>query len=1378
MRKTLLSLLLFCLVFISNAQQKLPPFNYIPQAPTTEAFTRYGDIPVDLSTGVTAISIPIYTFSENGINIPISISYHASGIKVDDIGSAVGLGWTLNAGGVITRTVMGIKDELLDIIGLEGKPIYFKPPFKNAREFEDSRWIEYSQNHYAWADFVFGIINGGSVYDFYSDRFYYNLGNGESGVFRKDFITDVIKFMPYKPIKARLIPDNTVFNGLKIEMITIDGTRYLFKRNKYDTWHPEKIFNSSNTDSIVFYTHADTLNILSYDIRQEFGPYRNTPLQKTEGYVETVTGQPGTCKLRERVNNDPSALLYQGSYQEDEVVLIDSIVGTNGVVRFTYAKDRVDATSKAPTALSRLVNIQVFNKSNGALIKNVNFSHNYSGSNSGNMRLMLTGLQTGANGEEKHEFKYNPEMLPGYYMTNGTYSTTPIYLQDFWGYYRGGAPSFSNMFIDFAPGGSSALFPNENMAKACILEEIRYPTGGKTTFEYESHRVPTYFYGPGFIAPPADGKVGGLRIKKISSYANEGAVPQVKTYEYVCDLSKEYGQLDYQRFAYVQYTWNFLGKDDNGCLTDPSEYGLSVKNVCVSSPFGRYIGGPKAPVYYSQVTEYNGDGNKNAGKTVYHYKMPDPYTYFEFGGEPRYWGPWDTDYGSYLPPLEKKEEYKYENGQYKLVRKTESEYGGNGSQIGTQFSTGFNLTSELEFRNFNLSVSAAFFHYNYLAHEDYFFTLHYEQPVAYSILEVPSKIRVYDYVDGNNYLLTTTECNYNQFGQQTSATTTTSKGEQTKSKFTYPVDYPAQAPYNTMIDRNILSPVIEQSTYKSMSGAESFLQSMKTNYNYWDYANKTWTNSVTNQILPQTVETKKGTSDPETRIRYYSYDQKSNPVYVAKENDTRQLYIWSYNKAYPVAQVMNVSDEQKQFVAYTSFEDTDNGNWSISGPQIITDDNTAPTGRKCLRLTSFVHMDHTLNAGSSYILSYWYKAGSTISVNANSTFLATSQPKNGWVYEKRRITGSSLLSLSGSFGYIDELRLYPETAQMTTFAYEPLVGMTAQCDANDRITYYTYDASGRLTLVKDDNGNILKKICYNFQGQPDACGENALPKWQLTGGMRCKPCDQSPGHFSNITQIEERDNNVNSESYGNSRWRDSGVISGPGACAVGDWQLTGNVRCKTIGGQNTGEQEREWKDMNPCSPDNGKSSWENIGMNTAACPKPVIYQSLDVSGDYYKQGCSSTQVTFPYYVSMPQGAYTSSVSVQDATNLARQAAQQRANQNGQCVTVYVKAVMVPNSNGDNSYQFGDLHFYFYSDAAGTIPLTLPVDITVNYGVHTWWVYDGTISEQGTQDGWHTTASSNHNYAIEPDFETSYCVGTSMCRYQEIIMAPGNYVIIP
>lgn len=67
--------------------------------PNAASLGKYGDIPVSHHTGVTNISIPIYTIQEGDINLPISLDYHSSGIKVDEVASWIGLGWSLNVGG-------------------------------------------------------------------------------------------------------------------------------------------------------------------------------------------------------------------------------------------------------------------------------------------------------------------------------------------------------------------------------------------------------------------------------------------------------------------------------------------------------------------------------------------------------------------------------------------------------------------------------------------------------------------------------------------------------------------------------------------------------------------------------------------------------------------------------------------------------------------------------------------------------------------------------------------------------------------------------------------------------------------------------------------------------------------------------------------------------------------------------------------------------------------------------------------------------------------------------------------------------------------------------------------------------------------------------
>jgi hypothetical protein len=67
---------------------------------------------VDLYTGIGSVKIPFYEYTIDGLNLGVSLSYNAKGIKVDEISSSVGLGWNLNAGGYVTREVKGLEDEV------------------------------------------------------------------------------------------------------------------------------------------------------------------------------------------------------------------------------------------------------------------------------------------------------------------------------------------------------------------------------------------------------------------------------------------------------------------------------------------------------------------------------------------------------------------------------------------------------------------------------------------------------------------------------------------------------------------------------------------------------------------------------------------------------------------------------------------------------------------------------------------------------------------------------------------------------------------------------------------------------------------------------------------------------------------------------------------------------------------------------------------------------------------------------------------------------------------------------------------------------------------------------------------------------------------
>ena len=105
------------IVLISSntfSQPDVPKDNYldiIPPSPNMSGLGEFVDIPVNLYTGVPDISIPLYVIKAKGIEIPITLEYHPSGIKVEQISSWVGLGWSLKVGGAITRVVRGIPDD-------------------------------------------------------------------------------------------------------------------------------------------------------------------------------------------------------------------------------------------------------------------------------------------------------------------------------------------------------------------------------------------------------------------------------------------------------------------------------------------------------------------------------------------------------------------------------------------------------------------------------------------------------------------------------------------------------------------------------------------------------------------------------------------------------------------------------------------------------------------------------------------------------------------------------------------------------------------------------------------------------------------------------------------------------------------------------------------------------------------------------------------------------------------------------------------------------------------------------------------------------------------------------------------------------------------
>jgi hypothetical protein len=142
----------------------------IPPSPTAASLGRYGEVGVGYYTGQPDINIPLYEAKGRSITLPIRLQYTASGTRVADEASWVGLGWSLAAGGAITRTVRGLDDFKNN--GGMAMGYYYAPPLPTARPVflpvKSPEWV-------AFQNYFYKVAKG--EYDSDPDIYSYNFGS-------------------------------------------------------------------------------------------------------------------------------------------------------------------------------------------------------------------------------------------------------------------------------------------------------------------------------------------------------------------------------------------------------------------------------------------------------------------------------------------------------------------------------------------------------------------------------------------------------------------------------------------------------------------------------------------------------------------------------------------------------------------------------------------------------------------------------------------------------------------------------------------------------------------------------------------------------------------------------------------------------------------------------------------------------------------------------------------------------------------------------------------------------------------------------------------------------------------------------------------------
>jgi len=295
----------------------------------------------------------------------------------------------------------------------------------------------------------------------------------------------------------------------------------------------------------------------------------------------------------------------------------------------------------------------------------------------------------------------------------------------------------------------------------------------------------------------------------------------------------------------------------------------------------------------------------------------------------------------------------------------------------------------------------------------------------------------------------------------------------------------------TMQRDHIMNPPVEQHSYKQSGNNTSLIAAIKSFYATYG-TNDTNTNSnlyiplvesIWSTELSSPIDSAIFNSNSIEHYKYklkFDYDGYLKMIGQTKVNDATRSYIWGYNNQYPIAEAINATNGD---IAYTSFEGDESGNWNIW--QTYRNSTYSLTGKKSYDISN--GLSFQIIGSGKYIISYWIKNGSC-SLNAGlATTTTIGRTVDGWTYYEHEINPidayEGVLTLTGS-GLIDEVRLYPKGAQMTSYTYTPFVGMTTQNDAKNNITFYNYDSFGRLANVLDGNKNIIKEHTYNYGTNP------------------------------------------------------------------------------------------------------------------------------------------------------------------------------------------------------------------------------------------------------------------------------------------------------
>lgn len=500
-----------------------------PTSPEVAMFKRFGDIPVSLYTGVAGTTVPLYSLNVNGFSIPISLDYQASGIKLDDQATWVGLGWNLMPEGVIYQNVRGKADQL-DVSYVS--PNEYAAFYNRLATYPGGtgRFKVVKQRGYAdydWCMPTSGIplcfppsppVNSDAdvvvndlVYRKYGevDTFRFNFF-GHTGSFfinlqtRQVVLIDKSEDIQFDVAEGSIVAtddkgikytfgEREIFTSYYGNPLTSDFSSRSYKITQIELPTKQKIFFDYEDANYSFYTFSQSKNVDKY------------------GYNLGYTFCDGKIN---KLYQNPFAIM-----NASDVKMLKKIRTDDVIAQFNL-EGRDDINILSSNNVKRLQSIDITNARTNKKLKTVDFNYSYfpyiddfpsvvfpynllnptlKDALGKRLKLDKVSISTYDSSENKinigenYDFEYN--------LTN-TLPPKVSFAKDFWGFYNGHSSNVLLPDLRFFIQSSTGLpidyefnnrYSNKTFVDAYMLKKIKYPTKGYTEFDYEINSFKNQF---------------------------------------------------------------------------------------------------------------------------------------------------------------------------------------------------------------------------------------------------------------------------------------------------------------------------------------------------------------------------------------------------------------------------------------------------------------------------------------------------------------------------------------------------------------------------------------------------------------------------------------------------------------------------------------------------------------------------------------------------------------------------------------------------------------------------------------------------------------------------------------------------------------------